>query len=160
MKKICKRCKETKPLSDYYKHKQMEDGHLNFCKACKRQEAKSNYAQNIQDEQWLKKERKRTRERNKRLGYAQKYAYKNQPDAQKARILEAKNKWIELNQEKRKAHRAVNNAVRDGRLARQPCEICGALKVEGHHEDYSKPLDVVWLCRKHHAELHRKDKQL
>jgi hypothetical protein len=41
-------------------------------------------------------------------------------------------------------------------LARQPCSVCGAMKVEAHHTDYSKPLEVVWLCKKHHAEAHRK----
>jgi hypothetical protein len=39
---------------------------------------------------------------------------------------------------------------------RPPCEVCGALSAEAHHKDYSRPLDVVWLCRKHHMELHRR----
>lgn len=55
----------------------------------------------------------------------------------------------------KKANQAVNNAIRDGRLTRQPCEVCGAQKAQAHHEDYSKPLDVRWLCTKHHAEWHR-----
>ena len=57
---------------------------------------------------------------------------------------------------KRVAVIMVNNAVRDGRLAKLPCEVCGTTKrVQGHHDDYSKPLDVVWLCPKHHAERHK-----
>lgn len=40
-------------------------------------------------------------------------------------------------------------------LAKQLCEKCG-VKAEAHHEDYSKPLEVRWLCKKHHAEAHRK----
>lgn len=40
-------------------------------------------------------------------------------------------------------------------LTRKPCEICGAAKSEAHHGDYSKPLDVTWLCRDHHAAWHR-----
>jgi len=52
-------------------------------------------------------------------------------------------------------NRAVGNAIRDGRLNRGPCEVCGSREsVEGHHEDYSKPLDVRWLCREHHKALH------
>jgi hypothetical protein len=35
-----------------------------------------------------------------------------------------------------------------------PCVVCGNPKTDGHHEDYSKVLDVVWLCRKHHMERH------
>jgi hypothetical protein len=47
-------------------------------------------------------------------------------------------------------------AIRSGKLVPQPCEICGNQKTDGHHTDYSKPLDVQWLCRKHHALVHRK----
>ena len=58
--------------------------------------------------------------------------------------------------EKYIAHRLLNNAVRSGKLKRMPCVVCGKEKVEGHHEDYSKPLDVIWLCKKHHLEAHKK----
>jgi hypothetical protein len=53
------------------------------------------------------------------------------------------------------ANYTMNNAIRDGHLNRGPCEVCGSREgVEGHHEDYSKPLDVRWLCREHHKALH------
>jgi hypothetical protein len=45
-----------------------------------------------------------------------------------------------------------------GRLIRQPCEVCGEKKVEAHHDDYDKPLDVRWLCKAHHTDVHRKPK--
>lgn len=54
---------------------------------------------------------------------------------------------------KRLAKDAVHNAIRAGKLVRKPCTICGK-KSEGHHPDYNKPLEVVWLCRKHHASIH------
>lgn len=54
------------------------------------------------------------------------------------------------------AHSKVYTEIRAGRIARQPCQICGNDKADAHHEDYSKPLEVKWLCRKHHNELHRK----
>lgn len=53
-----------------------------------------------------------------------------------------------------RARTAVNNAVRDGRLTREPCEACGAEPAHAHHADYARPLDVRWLCRAHHAEVH------
>ena len=43
---------------------------------------------------------------------------------------------------------------RSGRIKRQPCMVCGEKTVQGHHEDYSKPLQVMWLCHKHHCERH------
>lgn len=55
-----------------------------------------------------------------------------------------------------KAMQAVQTAVRNGTLVRIACH-CGELKTEAHHEDYNKPLDVEWLCRKHHIEKHHKN---
>ena len=56
----------------------------------------------------------------------------------------------------RAAHHQVEYALANGSLLREPCEVCGAEKVDAHHDDYSKPLSVRWLCRKHHLEHHRK----
>jgi ribosomal protein S27AE len=47
-------------------------------------------------------------------------------------------------------------AIKTGKLVRQPCEQCGKAKSEAHHDDYSKPLTVRWLCRPHHGAVHRK----
>lgn len=49
----------------------------------------------------------------------------------------------------------AKTAIRSGRLVRQPCEVCGDDQVDAHHDDYDKPLDVRWLCRKHHRAAHR-----
>ena len=56
--------------------------------------------------------------------------------------------------EKTRARRLVYWAVRRGNLQRQPCEVCGAPEVHAHHEDYSKPLEVRWLCSAHHLAAH------
>lgn len=49
----------------------------------------------------------------------------------------------------------LNYAVKCGKVKKLPC-FCSELKVDAHHPDYSKPLDVVWLCRLHHKQLHKK----
>ena len=59
------------------------------------------------------------------------------------------------NPEKHRARLAVSWAVKKGYLVPQPC-CCGSSKAEAHHSDYSKKLEVIWLCPKHHKELHRK----
>lgn len=65
------------------------------------------------------------------------------------------------NPEKAAARDAVQRAVRSGKIVRQPCEVCNVthgsqrrdgsvVKVEAHHDDYSKPLEVRWVCTEHH----------
>lgn len=49
----------------------------------------------------------------------------------------------------------VNKAVKSGKLKKLPCVICGSENTHGHHDDYSKPLDVIWLCHEHHMEHHQ-----
>jgi hypothetical protein len=53
------------------------------------------------------------------------------------------------------ARTAARHAANRGKLQRQPCEICGEAKVEAHHDDYSKPLQVRWLCPPHHRDVHK-----
>jgi len=53
------------------------------------------------------------------------------------------------------ARQTLNGALKSGKMFREPCEVCGSINTEGHHEDYSKPLNVIWLCRVHHNERHR-----
>lgn len=60
------------------------------------------------------------------------------------------------NREKYRARYLVMNALRKGLLKRSLCEVCGEQKSHGHHDDYSKPLVVRWLCVTHHFEIHRK----
>lgn len=49
---------------------------------------------------------------------------------------------------------AVRNALRTGTLNPEPCAVCGETTTDAHHEDYNKPLDIVWLCRSHHRLRH------
>ncbi len=69
--------------------------------------------------------------------------------------LMGRSPWIAKNPTKRRAHHDIRNALRRGRMNREPCKVCGSTEAEAHHEDYSRPLDVEWLCPKHHAERHR-----
>ena len=63
--------------------------------------------------------------------------------------------WQKKNPDKFRAQKKLQRAVVSGRIIRGCCEVCGADGAEGHHDDYSKPLDVRWLCRKHHEAHHR-----
>ena len=65
--------------------------------------------------------------------------------------------WQKRNPEKLKAHHALNHAIEDGKLVKpSTCERCGSgKKLEGHHDDYSKPLEVMWFCRQCHVDEHK-----
>lgn len=130
--KKCFKCEETKPLSEFYKHAGMADGYLNKCKECARRDVRKNRAEKIE----YYREYERKRGNHSRPGYDKEYR--------------------EANPEKHRAQNAVNNAVRDGRLSKPDrCSLCGSqTKVNGHHPDYSKPLDVVWVCTQCHYDLH------
>lgn len=57
------------------------------------------------------------------------------------------------------ARRATHAAIARGELVRQPCEKCQAAKAEAHHDDYTKPLAVRWLCRRCHAAHHANERR-
>lgn len=153
--KACFKCEQAKPMSEFYRHSAMADGHLGKCKACCRADAAANRNANI--ERFREYDRKRgvllkrkanvARNRDRLIAENPNY-----PTEESRRHRAA-------NPEKYRARTAVNNAVRDGRLVRQPCEGCGSRKVHAHHEDYSKPLDVRWLCAFCHGLAHRRANQ-
>lgn len=57
--------------------------------------------------------------------------------------------------EKRKARYIISNAIRLGKIVKKNCEICKE-KAEAHHPNYLEPLNIRWLCKKHHEEIHHK----
>lgn len=152
--KNCFKCGNLKTLDCFYRHNQMTDGHLNKCKDCTKNDVRNYYFDN--HDKCLKANRIRNR-KPKYVEQRKAAAERWKADPELRRIKnESQKQWIKRNTLKRAAHILVANAVRDGRLIKQPCCVCGLEKSEAHHEDYEKPLDVMWLCRKHHAEIHRK----
>lgn len=131
--KTCFKCGVTKPLTEFYRHSMMADGHLNKCKACTKSDVRAHRAANDSVRQY-------DRERAK------------QPHriAMRAQVV---SEWRQAHPERRAAHLAVQYAIRRGQLKPLPCWVCGA-KAEAHHPDYSHPLDVVWLCPRHHKLAH------
>lgn len=139
MNKRCFKCGDDKPLDEFYKHSRMADGHLNKCKACTKSDASNHRQENVE------RIRAYDRERAKR------------PDRIRAAVEQTR-VWRAADSRRAKAHAAVCRALRSGELERQPCERCGEVKAYAHHEDYDKPLDVVWLCQPCHKERHKEMK--
>jgi len=67
---------------------------------------------------------------------------------------------IEIKIKKLKCRSDFNHYLRDKKIKRKPCEICGSLKSEGHHDNYNKPKEVRWLCFKHHRKYHKENPEL
>ena len=149
--KVCKECKTKKPLSEFYKHPETSDGYLNKCKECKRTYALKYREENLEE----------VREKDRKKGRTDKHRARvkiyHATDRGKQKASEAKARWRKKNPLKRKAHDAVARALRAGVIKKKPCRICKSKNVEAHHEDYSKPLKVIWFCNKHHAEHHLKE---
>lgn len=133
--KVCFKCNTSKPLDHFYRHPSMKDGHLNKCKSCTRKDVRQYRASNID------RVRKYDRDRA------------NLPH-RVALITKMLEGYKERHPDRRYAHSAVANALRDGRLEKLPCWVCGETMVEAHHPDYSSPLDVIWLCIPHHRQTH------
>lgn len=68
--------------------------------------------------------------------------------------IQKQNRQDPLKRLKLKARMATNWAIKTGKLKRLPCE-CGNPKTEAHHKDYSKPMDVLWLCKPCHWKHHK-----
>ena len=134
--KQCKKCKVVKPLGEFYIHKNMADGHLSFCKDCVRERVSAHREKNV--EKIREYDNKRNKIRLKDPIYTAKKLVYNR-GYRTAKII--------------KAHNMV-----DRRLKRPSvCEICGkdTERIDGHHSDYNKPLDVVWCCRICHSAIHK-----
>lgn len=112
-------------------------------------------------------ERNRTKVKEYARVYRQRHAAQLAEDRRAARqtpegraeMREELRKYRAKFPEKYRARKIVERALACGSLKRMPCEVCANTKSEAHHDDYSKPLDVRWLCRKHHIEHHLKEQK-
>jgi ribosomal protein S27AE len=153
--KKCFKCLAIKPLTDFYKHPQMADGRVNKCKECNRRDVRENRAEKI--DYYIEYDRARAMSPD-RVASKKKYL---KTEGGKLATARAKKKWLDENTIKRAAQIMVGNAVRDGRLKKEKTCKCGNTgRIHGHHDDYSKPLSVRWLCPKCHTEWHKNNKPI
>lgn len=148
--KVCFKCGAEKPLSEFYKHSKMADGHLNKCKCC----CKSDVKKNREEKEEYYKDYEKSRSKLPHRVEARREYLKTEAGAKNSQ--KAKDAYIKRNPKIRAAHTAVSNAVRDGKLTRASyCDNCREnLFTEAHHCDYNKPLEVVWLCERCHKDWH------
>jgi len=138
--KTCFKCETEKPLTEFYKHSRMADGHVNKCKECNKNDVSNNRNKNLEKYRAYDRERAKIPERIK-------------ANTEVTRAWRAEDKRRQL------GHTAVARAIRNGSLVRLPCIRCGEAKSLAHHEDYDKPLDVMWLCQPCHKQRHKELKE-
>jgi len=169
--KTCRRCGHEKPIADFSLRRR---GRIaSICRPCDAARARERY--------WRKPEASRCRRRE--LRQADPERFREYARARRRRHLEAERArgraWArtrrgrELNRlavaryvtrcrEKIAARSVLTSAVKRGLVKRAPCcEVLGCVRTElhAHHHDYSKPRDVVWLCRSHHEAAHHEGPQ-
>ena len=136
MPKECKSCLEIKPISEFYANPNTSDGHAGKCKPCTCAGVRAN--------------------RKKRIDYYREYdrvRFQENPKRKARTVAVTRRRRSEVIGRSR-SHSAVAYALKIGKLTRQPCSVCGRKDSHAHHDDYSKPLDVRWLCPPHHREVH------
>ena len=152
--KTCFKCSEEKNLTEFYRHPQMGDGHVNKCKQCARADTIRNRSDRL--EYYTNYDKHRAMQPHR---VAARYQYQ-QTCAGKESVKKSKLKWASRNPIKRSANTAVGNAVRDGKIKKSSeCDACksDSSRLHGHHDDYSMPLLVRWLCARCHTAWHREN---
>lgn len=129
--KHCRWCAQSKSLNDFYPHPRMADGYLNKCKECVKR-----YAQ----------DRRLTSERPREIDARRYY------EGTKRAYIRQRFKAHPVPTAVRSAQRKVATALAAGKLTRPTmCAwCCSTAYTEAAHSDYSRPLDVLWLCRRCH----------
>jgi ribonuclease BN (tRNA processing enzyme) len=164
--RLCKKCGLEKDDDCFIKRK---DGFKVYtCRDCvnkRYRELRSLSPQQYRDRtnNWLKNNEKQKEVRRLyRLEHpeiyranSKKHYELNKHNRNKDYLKEYNKNYRKNNPEKSKAQHHVNYNKSIGKLKELPCEICGCSPTDAHHDDYSKPLEVMWLCRKHHAEYHK-----
>jgi len=149
MKLLCSACGFRLPPSSFYRDAKGRNGLSYHCKECAKTRARAWQRQNkarhtAQSAAW----RAANPERQKVIQDRQARTPAGKANARTYR---------QRNREKVRARGTIHNHLRYGKLVRQPCRDCGG-RAQAHHDDYSKPLDVIWLCQKCHAAFHAKQK--
>jgi ribosomal protein S27AE len=179
MLKKCTRCKTTLSVDNFYKNKSKPDGFCTECKQCNK-EISSTYRKNnvLARKKYLKEWylKNKTHQilstaeyRNNHKEYYQKYN-KNYRTEHFEVLKKQHQEWRKNNSdrynflneksrlktpEKSKARHTLNYAVNKKHIKKTACSVCGNVNSQAHHSDYSKPLDIVWLCAKCHGLKHR-----
>jgi hypothetical protein len=154
--KVCRECQIEKPLSYFYKHAKMADGHLNKCIVCVKARVGKYREANL--ERVREYDKKRSNQPHRVIARKE-YVKTEEGKQTKKKAMDAYKKRFPMVYA---SHVITGNAIRNGKLIQASnCSICNSTeKIEGHHDDYTRPLKVRWLCESCHKEWHRNNKPI
>lgn len=149
--KECFLCHEKKPLGLFYNDKRKVDGKKASCKKCTDLQKKKWIERNPEKERALRRDQFNLEIYRERVARWMKDPKKKA--AVRARAKACRERGGPL---KTQARSKLKHAVKMGLLIRpSKCQACGEeKKVEGHHPDYTKPLEVEWMCHRCHCRTH------
>jgi hypothetical protein len=130
MLKKCGKCKEEKSFDSFSKDKTKQYGLAGWCKECVKEFQSLDYIQEIKR--------------------AAQFKYSH---TEKGRKTERRHSPKRI--QRMRTLGRINIHYLTSKLERQSCSVCGKERAQAHHEDYSKPLDVIWLCPLHHSQRHK-----
>ena len=158
--KACKGCGVVKPLDLFHKQPKTKDGHVNYCISCVSEKRKV-FRQNNKE---LLSERDRARSKDpKRIArhkeYLKKYLMTERGKEVRKKSLDNYNNRYPL---RKAAHTLTSRAIAKGKLINpKVCSECNSTEtIQAHHDDYTKPFDVRWLCLGCHTKWHRENKPI
>ena len=154
--KVCRECNVEKDLSNFYKHSAMADGHLNKCIECVKARVNKHRNENIEKAREYDKKRAMLPHRVKAR---KEYIKTDSGKISKRKTMDKYNKEYPM---RYAAHIIAGNAIRDGKLVNpKKCSECDSTtKIEAHHDDYTNPLQIRWLCEKCHKTWHKHNKPI
>jgi hypothetical protein len=152
--KKCSKCDELKPHDQYNRNCSAKDGLQSACKSCRNAACRKKYAENPS---WAEQRRERNsifhREHRDKIAERKKAYFATE----KGRELHRKhsNEWASKNKYKVRAHKVVERALKRGLIVKPEfCMNCASSRrLEAHHDDYTKLLEVKWLCKICHETL-------
>lgn len=136
--KTCTQCKRTLPKDSFCRWCLSPDGLAPQCRECRKKD-RMRYACLNRDQ--VRESSRRRRAKNPELMRKQ--------DAENAKRMRLKHK------KKASVRKMVGYRVSNGIIKPLPCAFCGETKTVAHHNDYDKPLELLWLCTSHHRAWHR-----
>ena len=158
--KSCSKCGHSKPLDAFNRNAQAKDGRRPDCRECGKQRFRRWWEKNKVRVRAMNREAMRDRRWSRGFVEQGREANRDYYQRNDEAIRDRRRRRAKEEPEKEAARLAVKGAIKRGRLHRPDgCQSCGHdfsfYRLEAHHSDYAKPLDVEWLCAKCHGARHQ-----